>query len=289
MDPISIIQEYFEIPEIWARVYWQLLLTGPGTIGSFHSNLNMNRQQVYNILDKLIREEFVVTVRNSKRGNIYKSNPPNQIIDRFLHNLELKVHNKDLGQERVLAYLQEALIKNRSPEAVDQSFQGTIIPRERTAAILSDLIVETLRSFKIAVKDYHLGLMNHIYPAITQTLSRKSTSVQLLLDQNFLNPGFQSHLMDGSWFPQEGVRSWMKEGRVQIRLTQMLTQNFFIFDGVSFMLVFSGETDVDFSFICKIDEITRRFSQKFEQYWTNARAIELTEFVAAIPDKKPNV
>ena len=83
MNPINRIEDFFGIPESWAKVYFYLLQNGSGTIGSFQKQPNINRQQVYNILDHLVAEGFVVITRNSKRGNIYQANLPTTVVNNY--------------------------------------------------------------------------------------------------------------------------------------------------------------------------------------------------------------
>ena len=49
-----------------------------------------------------------------------------------------------------------------------------------------------------------------------------------------------------------------------IKDIQVINQNFFLFDDVIFLLVFSSVQEIDFSFITRVDTITHRFKTKFD-------------------------
>jgi sugar-specific transcriptional regulator TrmB len=153
------------------------------------------------------------------------------------------------------------------------SFQGNIIPRETIAENLANLIQDTLHTFKIAVKDFHLNLMSHIHPAIKQALDRKTTTVQLLLDKVSFEPRMMNHMMDGTWFPKSEVVEWLRDERVQIKVASEVKQNLFLFDNTIFMLVFTGMEGIEFSFVTKVYEITNRFRQMFDRIWKDGENI----------------
>ena len=67
MSASEAIAEFFDIPESWAIVYYQLLKSGSGTIGQviLAGKIDLNRQQVYNILDKLVAMDLVTIISQS--------------------------------------------------------------------------------------------------------------------------------------------------------------------------------------------------------------------------------
>ena len=81
--------------------------------------------------------------------------------------------------------------------------------------------------------------------------------------------------MDGSWFKNEQVKNWLQSGRLKIRFTHQLNQNFFLFDDVIFLLVFSSIEEIDFSFITRVDTITHRFKTKFDSLFANGEKLAM--------------
>ena len=234
-SPTELISEFFDIPESWAIVYYQLLKSGSGTIGQviLTGKVDLNRQQVYNILDKLVAMDLVTIISQSKRGNVYMANTP----------------------------------EDDSPSIQEMSFQGQVIPKDMLADTFNDLIDQTIRTFKIAVKDFSMGMMRHIQPAIQKAFERESTVVHLLFEKTNLSEKFKARLTDGSFFKNELVQNWLQSGRLKIRFTEHLNQNFFLFDDVIFLLVFSSIEEIDFSFITRVDTISHRFKTKFDKYF----------------------
>ena len=210
MNPINRIEDFFGIPESWAKVYFYLLQNGSGTIGSFQKQLNINRQQVYNILDHLVAEGFVVITSNSKRGNIYQANLPTTVVNNYIHKLEVFLQKKVEDKDIFLTELLHNMLQKNSPNLDDHSFQGKIIARDEIAYKLTELINDTIHNFKVAVKDFNMGLMYHIHPAIKQALERKTTTVKLLLDSSFIDKNLQKRFFNNSWFPESSVEEWLE-------------------------------------------------------------------------------
>ena len=226
MNPIDRIENFFGIPESWAKVYFYLLQNGSGTIGSFQKQLNINRQQIYNILDYLVAEGFVVITSNSKRGNIYKANMPNEVVNTYIHKLEVYLQKKREDKDAFLDELFQIMLQENSPSLYDHSFQGKIISRDEIAYKLNELINDTIHNFKVAIKDFNMGLMYHIHPAIKQALERTTTTVKLLLDNSFMNKDLNKRFFNNSWFPESSVQEWLESERLQIRTTNLITQNY---------------------------------------------------------------
>lgn len=269
-SPYELIADFFDIPESWAIVYYQLLKSGSGTIGQviLSGKVDLNRQQVYNILDKLVAMDLVTITSQSKRGNIYMANTPETATKTFVHKLDINLTKKKEKQDQFIAEINNILHSDDSPTAHEMSFQGQVIPKDMLAETFNELIDETIRSFKIAVKDFSMGMMSHIQPAILKAFERESTSVQLLFEHSPKLDAIKSRLMNGSWFNSDSVRNWLQNGRLKIRFTQHLNQNFFLFDDVTFLLVFSSTEEIDFSFITKVDTITHRFKNKFDSLFS---------------------
>lgn len=265
-SPYELIADFFDIPESWAIVYYQLLKSGSGTIGQviLGGKVDLNRQQVYNILDKLVAMDLVTITSQSKRGNIYMANTPETATKTYVHKLDINLTKKKEKQNQFITELNHYLRMDDSPSAQEMSFQGQVIPKDMLADTFNELIDETIRTFKIAVKDFSMGMMSHIQPAILKAFERESTSVQLLFEKTLQVEKLKSRLMNGSWFNSNSVQNWLQNGRLKIRFTQHLNQNFFLFDDVIFLLVFSSTEEIDFSFITKVDTITHRFKNKFD-------------------------
>lgn len=265
-SPYELIADFFDIPESWAIVYYQLLKSGSGTIGQviLGGKVDLNRQQVYNILDKLVAMDLVTITSQSKRGNIYMANTPETATKTYVHKLDINLTKKKEKQNQFITELNHYLRMDDSPSAQEMSFQGQVIPKDMLADTFNELIDETIRTFKIAVKDFSMGMMSHIQPAILKAFERESTSVQLLFEKTPQVEKLKSRLTNGSWFNSNSVQNWLQNGRLKIRFTQHLNQNFFLFDDVIFLLVFSSTEEIDFSFITKVDTITHRFKNKFD-------------------------
>ena len=268
-SPTELISEFFDIPESWAIVYYQLLKSGSGTIGQviLTGKVDLNRQQVYNILDKLVAMDLVTIISQSKRGNVYMANTPETATKTYLHKLDISLTKKKEKQDQFITDINHFLTLDDSPSIQEMSFQGQVIPKDMLADTFTDLIDQTIRTFKIAVKDFSMGMMRHIQPAIQKAFERESTVVHLLFEKTNLSETFKSRLTDGSFFKNELVQNWLQSGRLKIRFTKHLNQNFFLFDDVIFLLVFSSIEEIDFSFITRVDTITHRFKTKFDKYF----------------------
>ena len=269
-NPSEMIADYFEIPVSWAKVYYQLLKAGSGTIGQVISppELDINRQQVYNILDKLLALDLVTIISQSKRGNVYMANSLETVTKNYIHKLENSLLKKQENQSNFVSELTKLLKLEDSPSIHDTSFQGQIIPKDNLAETITELIDQTIRTFKIAIKDVSMGIMQNIQPAVKKALDRESTVIHLLFDKKIRTEQIQKRFMDGSWFNTEQVMGWIKNGRLQIRFSDHLNQNFFLFDDIIFLLVFSGIEDVDFSFVTRVDQITHRFKHKYDSLFS---------------------
>jgi sugar-specific transcriptional regulator TrmB len=266
-SPIELLADFFDIPEAYAKVYYQLLKTGSGTIGQVilpGKDLDINRQQIYNILDKLVAMDFVAIISQSKRGNIYMANTPETIAKNFLHKLEINLTKKKEKKEQFIKEINIFLTIDESPSVID-TFQGQIIPKDLMAETFTDLIDQTIRTFKIAVKDFSMGLMNHLQPTIKKALDRDTTVIHLLFEKTVQTEKLGSRIMDGSLFPPGEVKELLQTGRLKISFTNHLNQNFFLFDDVIFLLVFASIEEIDFSFVTQVDAITQRFKNKYDK------------------------
>ena len=271
-SPYELIADFFDIPESWAIVYYQLLKSGSGTIGQviLSGKVDLNRQQVYNILDKLIAMDLVTITSQSKRGNIYMANTPETASKTYIHKLDISLTKKKEKQDQFITEVNHFLRLDDSPSAQEMSFQGQVIPKDMLAETFNELIDQTIRTFKIAVKDFSMGMMSHIQPAIQKAFDRESTVIHLLFEKSNQFDKLKTRLTDGSWFNSDLVKTWFQSGRLKIRFTHQLNQNFFLFDDVIFLLVFSSIEEIDFSFITKVDTITHRFKNKFDSLFNEA-------------------
>ncbi len=271
----ELISEFFDIPESWAVVYYQLLKSGSGTIGQviLAGKIDLNRQQVYNILDKLVAMDLVAIISQSKRGNVYMANTPETATQTFLHKLEINLTKKKEKQGQFITEINHFLTLDDSPSMAEMSFQGQVIPKDMLADTFTDLIDQTIRTFKIAVKDFSMGMMRHIQPAIQKAFERESTVVHLLFEKNEQTEQLKARFINGSFFNTELVKNWLQSGRLKIRFTKHLNQNFFLFDDVIFLLVFSSIEEIDFSFITRVDTITHRFKSKFDSYFAEGEKL----------------
>ena len=271
-QPTELIAEFFDIPDSWALVYYQLLKSGSGTIGQviLSGKVDLNRQQVYNILDKLVAMDLVTIISQSKRGNVYMANTPETA---YLHKLDINLTKKKEKQDQFITDINHFLTLDDSPSIQEMSFQGQVIPKDMLADTFTDLIDQTIRTFKIAVKDFSMGLMGHIQPAIKKALERESTVIHLLFEKSDQSEKLKSRFLNNSWFKSELVQNWFQSGRLKIRFTSQLNQNFFLFDDVIFLLVFSSVQEIDFSFITRVDTITHRFKTKFDTLFTEGEKI----------------
>ena len=276
-SPIELIADFFDIPESWAVVYYQLLKSGSGTIGQviLSGKVDLNRQQVYNILDKLVAMDLVTIISQSKRGNVYMANTPETATKTYVHKLDINLTKKKEKQDQFITDINHFLTLEDSPTMQEMSFQGQVIPKDMLADTFTDLIDQTIRTFKVAVRDYSLGMMGHLQPAIQKALERESTIIHLLFEKSNNSDKIQSRVMDGSWFKNEQVKNWLQSGRLKIRFTHQLNQNFFLFDDVIFLLVFSSIEEIDFSFITRVDTITHRFKTKFDTLFTNGEKLSM--------------
>lgn len=274
-SPTELIADFFDIPESWAIVYYQLLKSGSGTIGQviLSGKVDLNRQQVYNILDKLVAMDLVTIISQSKRGNVYMANTPETATKTFVHKLDITLTKKKEKQDQFVTDINHFLTLEDSPTMQEMSFQGQVIPKDMLAETFTDLIEQTIRTFKVAVRDYSMGMMAHLQPTIQKALERESTVIHLLFEKSKQSDMVQSRLMDGSWFKNEMVKGWLKSGRLKIRFTNQLNQNFFLFDDVIFLLVFSSVEEIDFSFITRVDTITHRFKKKFDKLFAEGEKL----------------
>lgn len=280
-SPTEQIADFFDIPESWAIVYYQLLKSGSGTIGQviLNGSVDLNRQQVYNILDKLVAMDLVAIISQSKRGNVYMANTPETASKNYVHKLDINLTKKKEKQDQFITEINHFLTLDDSPSIQEMSFQGQVIPKDMLADTFTDLIDQTIRTFKVAVKDYSMGMMSHLRPAIQKALERESTVIHLLFEKSNNSDKIQSRVVDGSWFKNEQVFNWLKSGRLKIKFTQQLNQNFFLFDDVIFLLVFSSIEEIDFSFITRVDTITHRFKAKFDQLFANGEKLQMPKMM----------
>ncbi len=276
-QPTELIAEFFDIPDTWALVYYQLLKSGSGTIGQviLSGKVDLNRQQVYNILDKLVAMDLVTIISQSKRGNVYMANTPETASKTYIHKLDINLTKKKEKQDQFITDINHFLTLDDSPSIQEMSFQGQVIPKDMLADTFTDLIDQTIRTFKIAVKDFSMGMMSHIQPAIKKAFERESTVIQLLFEQSEQAEKLKSRFLNGSWFKSELVQNWLQSGRLKIRFTSQLNQNFFLFDDVIFLLVFSSVQEIDFSFITRVDTITHRFKTKFDTLFAEGEKFTL--------------
>jgi len=278
-SPYELIADFFDIPESWAIVYYQLLKSGSGTIGQviLSGKVDLNRQQVYNILDKLVAMDLVTITSQSKRGNIYMANTPETASKTYIHKLDINLVKKKEKHIQFITEINHFLRLDDSPTAQEMSFQGQVIPKDMLAETFNELIDETIRTFKIAVKDFSMGLMNHIQPAIQKAFERESTTVHLLFEKTKISESMKNRFLNGSWFASDLIKNWLQNGRLKIRVTEHLNQNFFLFDDVIFLLVFSSTEEIDFSFITKVDTITHRFKTKFDTLFNEGEKLMIAQ------------
>ena len=278
MDPVSLIKDFFEISESWAQVYYQLLLKGPGSIKKFKTNLNFNRQQIYNILDRLVDLNFVVIISQSKRGNVYQAILPENLLKSYLHRLEVHLQKKKESSDEFLIELNRIFFRFWKNNGQEPIFHGKVIPREKIGITLKNLINSTLNSFKIVVRDLNQGLMAEIQPTIIKAMQRKTITIQLLICQESFNPSILKRFLDGTWFSSKVVADWIKNERLMIKLSPYIKQNYFLFDDVALMFMMSGVYDIDFAFVNEMDNLTLKLLQKFNLYWEKATNINKLQF-----------
>ena len=131
-DTAELIADYFEIPVIWAKIYFQLLKIGSGTISKILTkDLNVNRQQLYNILDKLVALELVTIISQSKRGNIYLANSIETTANTYTHKLETNLSKKLKFKDQFINDVNYFLHEANSPGLSNVFFQGNVIPRNK--------------------------------------------------------------------------------------------------------------------------------------------------------------
>lgn len=273
MTIVSTIAEFFDIPSAWADVYYALLVHGPCQIKTIQVNVEHNRQQIYNILDGLVGLSFVFITSQSRRGNVYEAKPPDKVAKEFLHKKELQLRQKKEQVEEVVVLVMDAVAEQRQSSLPESSFYGQVIPPDKIALMLQSHIKETVTSFKVAVKDFGLGLMNELGLAIKEAMERKSTKVHLLYADQPEDSMVGHRFMDGTFFPQTKVMEWLREGRIHVRTTSNLKQTYFLFDNVRLLLFISSEEEVEFALATGVDSLTDSFHQKFKKLWRNGKQV----------------
>ncbi|OLS23343.1 MAG: hypothetical protein HeimC3_25070 [Candidatus Heimdallarchaeota archaeon LC_3] len=270
MEPIEILKNYFDIPEEWALVYYQLWQQGPSPIGEFYKKTGFTRQKVYTLLDKLVKDKFVSVVQFSNKGNIYKCVLPDDLVSSFIHQQELRLEGKRDEKEKFLKEIFQFSPENNKEISIYKHLQIDIISGDNAGELLSSLIDETLYSFKLAIHDVGMGLMSKIQPAVLRAFERKTTNVSMLLSKNSFVGRMREKMFTGQFFPQNTVHHWVTSNRLKIKLSEEMHQNFLLFDNINAVLIFPSENKINFCLKASVDDLSRHFLSQFDRLWKNS-------------------
>ncbi|OLS27055.1 MAG: hypothetical protein HeimC3_05220 [Candidatus Heimdallarchaeota archaeon LC_3] len=273
MEPLSLITDFFDIPKTWAQVYYQLLIHGPGTIGNFLENTNLSRQHTYNVLDKLVDEGFVIVISQSKRGNLYKSVPIEQLSKEYIHRLDVKLSKKNERIDLFISELNHLTNTHSNQLSKVSTFYGKILTPEKIENALKVLFEDTLSSFKLAIRDLNTDIMTKTRSTIFKIMNQNNIKVDILFQEEIYNKYISLKITDGSWFPTESIKDWLNDERLSIKLTKSVIQNYIIFDNVTLLLMFTNENQLEFASVTGIDDLTKRFLISFDNCWRRGKKL----------------
>jgi sugar-specific transcriptional regulator TrmB len=277
MKTLTLLSEFFDIPKVWAQVYYQLLIHGPGTIGTFLEHTNLSRQHTYNVLDKLVDEGFVIVISQSKRGNLYKSVPIEQLAKEHIHKLDVKLSKKKQRIDLFISELNHLIDTHLNQFSKDSTFYGKILGPEKIESTLKVLIEDTLSSFKLAIRDLNTDIMTKTRSTIFKIMNQNNVKVDILFQGDIYNKYISHKIADGSWFPTESIEDWLKDERLTIKLTKSVIQNYIIFDNVTLFLMFNNENGLEFASVTGIDDLTKRFLISFDSCWREEKNFQISK------------